>query len=46
MMGNPIFTLEHSTRRVRWFEDTANEGLRFVGFADELAPRSIRHTGS
>ncbi len=29
----------------RWCEDTAAAGLRFVGFADELAPRAIGHTG-
>lgn len=29
----------------RWCEDTVDAGLRFVGFADELAPRSIQHKG-
>src|SRR5690606_6667853 len=29
----------------RWCEDTEDAGLRFVGFADELAPRTIRHKG-
>lgn len=28
----------------RWCEDTEDAGLRFVGFADELAPR-IKHKG-
>lgn len=30
---------------LRWCEDTAAIGLRFVGFADELAGRSIDHKG-
>lgn len=29
----------------RWCEDTADAGLRFVGFADELAPRYVMHKG-
>ena len=29
----------------RWCEDTADAGLRFVGFADELAPLFIQHKG-
>lgn len=29
----------------RWCEDTVDAGLRFVGFADELAPRAIQHKG-
>lgn len=29
----------------RWCEDTENAGLRFVGFADELAPHAIKHKG-
>src|SRR5690606_9843007 len=29
----------------RWCEDTKDAGLRFVGFADELAPRAIMHKG-
>lgn len=30
---------------LQWCEDTAAIGLRFVGFADELAPRYAAHTG-
>jgi hypothetical protein len=29
----------------RWVEKPADYGLRFVGFADDVAARSIRHTG-
>jgi hypothetical protein len=42
---NPVWIPEHSRRRVRWCEDTERAALRFVGFADEIAPRSINHTG-
>jgi hypothetical protein len=31
--------------RYAWVESPADIGLRFVGFADKLAPRSVRHTG-
>ncbi|WP_316228706.1 hypothetical protein [Bradyrhizobium sp. SZCCHNR1045] len=29
----------------RWIEEPADYGLRFVGTADKIAPRSVRHTG-
>jgi hypothetical protein len=29
----------------RWCEKPADIGLRLVGFADELAPRSVKHSG-
>jgi hypothetical protein len=31
--------------KLRWIEDPTAAGLRFVGFADELAPRSVQHVG-
>lgn len=30
---------------LRWIEDPAAAGLRFVGFADEIAPRAVEHRG-
>lgn len=30
---------------VAWIESLSKAGLRFVGYADELAPRSIQHKG-
>jgi hypothetical protein len=30
---------------VRWTENTHSIGLRFVGMADKVAPRSVKHTG-
>lgn len=30
---------------LRWIEDPAAVGLRFVGFADEIAPRAVEHRG-
>jgi hypothetical protein len=38
---NPAYTLEHSTSVMRWCEDTARAGLRFVGFADDIAKLDI-----
>jgi hypothetical protein len=29
----------------RWIDSPADHGLRMVGFADKVAPRSVRHTG-
>lgn len=34
----------HQYRNVRWIEN-ASRGLRLVGFADEILPRSIQHKG-
>lgn len=31
--------------RYAWIENTRDAGLRFVDFADKIAPRSIKHTG-
>ena len=41
---NPVFKMENSRRAVRWCEDTARAGLRFVAFADEINS-FINHTG-
>lgn len=38
--GNPPFG-----DNLRWVEKPETAGLRFVGFADELASNSVRHTG-
>jgi hypothetical protein len=42
---NPIFTMDGSSRRVRWCQDTGRAGLRFVGYADEISGAGISHIG-
>lgn len=42
---NPAYAIKDSNSVMRWCEDTNEAGLRFVGFCDDILPRSISHSG-
>lgn len=42
--SNPVFSA-YGRDRLQWIEDTTAAGLRFVGYADQICPTSILHTG-